>query len=223
MPTEDFAQLQLQFVDHTQWRYEVIRPVVLFADRTPQQRSQETQTHPATVRTILAGAIAPTEATWVALRRTADQRASPAPVSRHQGGPMPTAYRTLLERSQNGLRRIVRKPAWDFNRFVADPRPQKGRRWKFPTRMRALWCGFLTNRGRLRAGESLTECSFDQRIPDSTLYDLLGKFSGDEVAALRRQLHAPVRTDWRSQAMEPVGLPCGVDQASASRCWDGCV
>jgi hypothetical protein len=23
--TEDFAQLQLQFVDHTQWRYEVIR------------------------------------------------------------------------------------------------------------------------------------------------------------------------------------------------------
>jgi hypothetical protein len=30
---DDFAQLQLQFVDHTQWRYEVIRPVVLFADR----------------------------------------------------------------------------------------------------------------------------------------------------------------------------------------------
>ena len=25
VPTEDFAQLQLQFVDHTQWRYEVIR------------------------------------------------------------------------------------------------------------------------------------------------------------------------------------------------------
>jgi transposase InsO family protein/transposase len=49
---DDFAQLQLQFVDHTQWRYEVIRPVVLFADRTPQQRAQETQTHPATVRKL---------------------------------------------------------------------------------------------------------------------------------------------------------------------------
>jgi hypothetical protein len=49
---DDFAQLQLQFADHTQWRYEVIRPVVLFADRTPQQRAQETQTHPATVRTL---------------------------------------------------------------------------------------------------------------------------------------------------------------------------
>lgn len=52
MPTADFAQLQLQFVDRTQWRYEVIRPVVLFADRTPQQRSRETQTHPATVRRL---------------------------------------------------------------------------------------------------------------------------------------------------------------------------
>jgi hypothetical protein len=30
----------------------VIRPVVLFADRTPRQRAHETQTHPATVRTL---------------------------------------------------------------------------------------------------------------------------------------------------------------------------
>jgi hypothetical protein len=33
---EDFAQLQLHFVDRLQWRYEVIRPLILFADRTPQ-------------------------------------------------------------------------------------------------------------------------------------------------------------------------------------------
>ena len=52
VPTEDFAQLQLQLTDRTQWRYEVIRPVLLFADRTPQQRSRETQTHPATVRRL---------------------------------------------------------------------------------------------------------------------------------------------------------------------------
>jgi transposase len=49
---DDFAQLQLLFVDQTQWRYEVIRPVVLFADRTPRQRAQETHTHPATVRRL---------------------------------------------------------------------------------------------------------------------------------------------------------------------------
>jgi hypothetical protein len=52
IPTDDFAQLSLQFVDHTQWRYEVIRPLVLLADRTPRQRADETDTHPATVRTL---------------------------------------------------------------------------------------------------------------------------------------------------------------------------
>src|SRR2546430_17629472 len=47
-----FAQLQLRLVDQTQWRYEVIRPLVLFADRTAQQRAQETHTHPDTERTL---------------------------------------------------------------------------------------------------------------------------------------------------------------------------
>ncbi len=28
----EFAQLQLRLVDQTQWRYEVIRPLVLFAE-----------------------------------------------------------------------------------------------------------------------------------------------------------------------------------------------
>jgi transposase len=51
-PTAEFAQLQLGFVDQTQWCYELIRPLVLFADRTAQQRAQETQTHPDTVRKL---------------------------------------------------------------------------------------------------------------------------------------------------------------------------
>jgi transposase InsO family protein len=45
-----FAQLPL--IDQTQWRYEVIRPLVLFADRTATQRAQETATHPETVRML---------------------------------------------------------------------------------------------------------------------------------------------------------------------------
>jgi hypothetical protein len=48
-PTAEFAQLQLGFVDQIQWRYEVVRPLVLFADRTAPQRAQETRTHPETV------------------------------------------------------------------------------------------------------------------------------------------------------------------------------
>jgi transposase InsO family protein/transposase len=51
-PTAEFAQLQLGFTDPTQRRYEVIRPLVLFADRTATQRAQETATHPDTVRTL---------------------------------------------------------------------------------------------------------------------------------------------------------------------------
>lgn len=51
-PTAEFAQLQWRFADQTQRRYEVIRPLVLFADRTATQRARETATHPDTVRTL---------------------------------------------------------------------------------------------------------------------------------------------------------------------------
>jgi transposase len=48
-PLTDFAQLQLHFVDQIQWRYEVIRPLVLFAERSATARAQETGPHPETV------------------------------------------------------------------------------------------------------------------------------------------------------------------------------
>jgi len=40
-------------VDQIQWRYELIRPLVLFAEGTPTQRAADTHTHPDTVRTFL--------------------------------------------------------------------------------------------------------------------------------------------------------------------------
>ena len=46
----DFAQLELRFVDQSQWRYELIRPLVLFENRPATQRAHETHTHPETVR-----------------------------------------------------------------------------------------------------------------------------------------------------------------------------
>ena len=49
---QEFAQLQLRFVDQLPQRYEVIRPLILFADRTAPQRAQETQRHPETVRAL---------------------------------------------------------------------------------------------------------------------------------------------------------------------------
>lgn len=52
-PTAAFTQLQLRFTDQPQRRYEIIRPLLLFEDRTATQRAQETATHPDTVRTYL--------------------------------------------------------------------------------------------------------------------------------------------------------------------------
>lgn len=48
----DANELQLSFNDPTQQRYEIIRPLVLFHDRTAKQRAQETDTHPDTVGTL---------------------------------------------------------------------------------------------------------------------------------------------------------------------------
>ena len=49
-PQPDFDQLQRHFRDPIQRRYEIIRPLILFPDRTATQRAEETHTHPETVR-----------------------------------------------------------------------------------------------------------------------------------------------------------------------------
>jgi hypothetical protein len=51
--TDDFAQRQLNFMDHTQWRSEVICSVGLFQGTTPQIRAHKTQPHPVTVRRLV--------------------------------------------------------------------------------------------------------------------------------------------------------------------------
>ena len=48
----DADEPQLPFTDPTQYHYELIRPLVLFQDRTATQRAQETATHPDTVGTL---------------------------------------------------------------------------------------------------------------------------------------------------------------------------
>ena len=49
-PMPELAQLQLDFMDPIQRRYEVIRPLVLFSEGTATQRAQDTDLHPDTVR-----------------------------------------------------------------------------------------------------------------------------------------------------------------------------
>jgi hypothetical protein len=48
-PSPDADDSQLPFLDPTQYRYELIRPLLLCPERTATQRAQETGTHPETV------------------------------------------------------------------------------------------------------------------------------------------------------------------------------
>jgi Winged helix-turn helix len=49
-PIPEVAQLQWDFMDPIQRRYEVIRPLVLCTEGTATQRAQDTDLHPDTVR-----------------------------------------------------------------------------------------------------------------------------------------------------------------------------
>jgi transposase len=50
---DEFVHIQQSFTDQMQWRYELIRPTLLFNNPTPAQRAEETQTHIETVREVL--------------------------------------------------------------------------------------------------------------------------------------------------------------------------
>ncbi|HTN81527.1 MAG TPA: ISAs1 family transposase [Acidimicrobiales bacterium] len=120
----------------------------------------------------------------------------------------------LLDRSSRFLQRTLRKPSWDFARFVEDPRSRHGRRWRLNPLLTALLFGLITNRRSLRGVEELTEwegrwvrATIAGRTPDTTLYDLLSGLGPD---GLREQLHAQGYALWRAKALEPIGLSCTV-------------
>jgi len=48
-PALAFDDLALQVRDPMQRRYEIIRPLLLFQDRTARQRAEETHSHPETI------------------------------------------------------------------------------------------------------------------------------------------------------------------------------
>ena len=52
LPHPDPDDPQLRLLDPTQYRYELIRPLLLCPERTATQRAQETGTHPETVRRL---------------------------------------------------------------------------------------------------------------------------------------------------------------------------
>ena len=77
----DFAQLEWRFVDQLQWRYALIRPLVLFENYPATQRAQETHTYPETVRK---------------LRRRFPRQGIPGPAPRGGRGGPTSAYSQSL-------------------------------------------------------------------------------------------------------------------------------
>jgi len=116
-------------------------------------------------------------------------------------------------RVQKLLDRKLSAPAYRWG-DLTDPRDPRGKRWTLSQLLNAALLGLLTGSPTLRDVEGMTDEMGPQgrkyvprRVPDTTLWDLLPRLSVEELAS---KLHAQVRADWRSKALEPVGLPCGV-------------
>jgi hypothetical protein len=139
-PTAAFAQLQLSFVDQIQGRYEVIRPLVLFADRTATQRAQETATHPDTVRTLQRR-----------FQRQGMLGLVPTTLNvtpRGRAPRVPDAVRTYHQ-IQTFRRMIRERRGHEFDAWIAEVQ-QTGVK-----ELRAFVKGLLTDEAAVRAGLSL--------------------------------------------------------------------
>lgn len=122
--------------------------------------------------------------------------------------------------SKREIRRIAgvlnaRLPETRLDR-IADPRNEKGRRWRLNTLLSAVMLGLMTRRQNLAETESLTEemsvgmrrmLHIPRRVPDTTMRDALVEMEPTEV---RGSIHAQMRAAHRRKALAPGGLPFGV-------------
>lgn len=122
--------------------------------------------------------------------------------------------------SKREIRRIAgvlnaRLPETRLDR-IADPRNEKGRRWRLNTLLSAVMLGLMTRRQNLAETESLTEemsvgmrrmLHIPRRVPDTTMRDALVEMEPTEV---RGSIHAQMRAAHRRKALVPSGLPFGV-------------
>jgi len=109
-----------------------------------------------------------------------------------------------------------KEKAWRWAGAIPDPRGRRGRRWPLPALLNGLFIGLLAGCRTLGRVEQLTEqlsggwrraLGIDRRIPDTTLYDLLGQLEG---SAFRPLLHAQVKAELRGKRLVADALPIGV-------------
>jgi hypothetical protein len=116
-------------------------------------------------------------------------------------------------RVQRFIARHKKSPAYQWD-DVQDPRARRGRRWPFEQLLDAAFLGMVAGCATLRDVEAQTDemgqagrAYVARRVPDTTLYELLGRLGIEE---LRKKLRQQVRSLYRAKSLEPEALPCGV-------------
>lgn len=225
-----FAQLELDLVDRIQWRYEVIRPRVLFGDRTAQQRAHETSTHPDTVRT---------------LRRRFQQHGMlgllPANIEiliRERAGRTPEAVRREIDRLKTlydgfHYRELARILSGTFG-VPFDDRTVKKLWQQSPVscQERLGWWNYHTHPDRYQARLEVIKLSYrgwDKvsihrflRVSRPTVNAWLRRFEAEHLAGLadgRRAPKAPARKIWLSLMVQVYHLQKAHPDAGEFRIW----
>lgn len=109
-----------------------------------------------------------------------------------------------------------------WSAILEDPRSQVNRVWDFDYLMNMIWHGMLTTCLHLRAVEDFSE-SYDERIPDTTLHDIIVKLSPEP---LKKLLVKEVKKSLRSHELPKADFPVRITAidgkcVSVSKNWIG--
>ena len=117
---------------------------------------------------------------------------------------------------------LARAAKFVWSNILDDPRAQVNRVWDFDYLMNTIWYGMLTTCLHLRAVEDFSE-SYDERIPDTTLHDLIVKLS---PTPLKKLLAKEVKKALRAHELPKADFPVRITAidgkcVSVSRDWIG--
>lgn len=112
------------------------------------------------------------------------------------------------------FRKKSKEKAWQWEKFVSDPRGLQGRRWTLTALLNGLFVGLLAGCLALRDAERLTarlgkwraRLGIGRRIPDTTMRDVLVQLNASEF---RPMLHLQVKEELRSKRIQKDALPIG--------------
>lgn len=131
-------------------------------------------------------------------------------------------YKKIANAKPVVKKHLARTATFIWSKILKDPRSQVNRIWDFDYLMNTIWNGMLTNCLHLRAVEDFSE-SYDERVPDTTLHDLIVKLS---PVQLEKLLVKEVKKSLRSHELPKTDFPVRITAidgkcVSVSKNWIG--